>query len=170
VSRAFVKEDQFETDGGEAVPERVQSGLPNYVTPRGLNALAQRVDAMMAARDRAESIEDDDLRRQEVSRIDRDLHYFQSRLESAIPVEASQLPEDHVHFGSEVRVAEEEGREQVFVIVGEDEADPKKGWVSWASPLARALMNARVGDVVTWKRPSGSRDLEVVAIRNARLR
>lgn len=169
MSRAFVKEDQFETDGGEAVPERVQSGLPNYVTPRGLHALSQRVNALMAEKGHADSIVDDDLRRQEVARIDRDLHYFQSRLESAIPVESSQLPEDHVHFGSEVRVADEEGREQIFVIVGEDEADPKKGWVSWASPLARALMNARVGDIVTWKRPSGSRDLEVIAIRNARM-
>ena len=108
------------------------------------------------------------VRKAPIARIDRDLHYFQSRLESAIPVEPSQLPEDHVHFGSEVRVVEEDGRVLAFVIVGEDEADPKKGWVSWASPLARALMNARVGDIVTWTRPSGSRDLEVIGIRNAR--
>jgi transcription elongation factor GreB len=167
VSRAFVSEERIEDSGGEAVPERVQGAFPNYVTPRGLAALSRKVDDLARARHEADAIEDDDRRRQETARIDRDLRYFHSRLEGAVPVDPARLADDHVHFGSEVRVVDDGGREHTFVIVGEDEADPAKGWVSWASPLARALMNAREGDVVTWMRPSGGVELEVVAFRNA---
>jgi transcription elongation factor GreB len=169
VSRAFVKDDQGDAVTGEAVPERVQSGLPNYVTPRGLAALSRKVETLLTERAQAELLDDEDLRRQQVAHVDRELRYFQARLDGAIPVDPGHLPDDHVHFGSEVTVAEDEGQEHVFVIVGEDEADPSKGWVSWASPLARALMNARVGDVVTWVRPSGSKEVEIVAIRKAPL-
>ena len=70
-------------------------------------------------------------------------------------------------FGSTVVLEKPGGGRIEYQFVGEDEADPAKGWVSWASPLARALMNAREGDVVTWMRPSGGVELEVVAFRNA---
>jgi transcription elongation factor GreB len=169
VSRAFVKEDRSESSGGDVAPERVMSRLPNYVTPHGLAQLSQQVEALLAAKVQASGIEDDDQRQEKISRIDRDLRYFQARLESAVLVDQSHLPQDQVHFGSKVTVADENGREQTYIIVGEDEADLAKGRVNWASPLARALMNARVGDVVIWNRPSGTMELEVLKIRNARL-
>ena len=62
-------------------------------------------------------------------------------------------------------VADETGSVVEYVIVGEDEADAQNGKVSWVSPLARALLGARIGDVITWKRPSGDVELDVVSIR-----
>ena len=168
MSRAFVNEDRLD-DSGEAAPERIQSALPNYITPQGLEALSRKVEGLIAARDKASAIDDEEERRQQVTRIERDLRYFQTRLETALPVDPNQSADDHVHFGSEVKVIDAEGRERTYVIVGEDEADPSRGRVSWASPLARALMNAREGEVVTFQRPSGGAELEVSRIRNARL-
>ena len=167
VSRAFVKEEQFETRGAEA-PVRVESGLPKYITPFGLARLSERVENLRAARAAAVTEPDSANSQERLAALDRELRDAQGRLDGAIPVDIGALPEVQVHFGSEVSVVDEDGRRQCFVIVGEDEADPHKGWVSWASPLGRALMNARVGEAVTWLRPSGNRELEIAAIRNAR--
>jgi transcription elongation GreA/GreB family factor len=69
-----------------------------------------------------------------------------------------------VCFGATVALLDEDERRLGYTIVGEDEADAEHGKVSWISPLARALMDARVGDMVTWRRPSGDAELEIVAI------
>jgi transcription elongation GreA/GreB family factor len=69
-----------------------------------------------------------------------------------------------VAFGAAVRVCASDGEERVFAIVGEDEADAAIGKVSWVSPLANALLGARVEDVVTWARPNGNVDLEILSI------
>ena len=125
MSRAFVNEDRLD-DSGEAAPERIQSALPNYITPQGLEALSRKVEGLIAARDKASAIDDEEERRQQVTRIERDLRYFQTRLETALPVDPNQSADDHVHFGSEVKVIDAEGRERTYVIVGEDEADPQQ--------------------------------------------
>jgi transcription elongation factor GreB len=166
MSRAFVKEDQTEP-GADLVPDRVLSDLPNYVTRRGLEALSRQVEELREARHKAETISDDEERRAALLRIDRDLRYTQARLDTAELVDPRGLPPDEVHFGSEVTVADEGGAERTYTIVGEDEADLSKGLLSFAAPLARSLMRARVGDVVIWKRPAGDRELEVRRIRNA---
>jgi transcription elongation GreA/GreB family factor len=166
VSRAFVNEDQV-ANSTEVLPERIISGEPNYVTLRGLALLEQQLERLRAEKEAAESIEDEDRRTIEIGRIERDLRYFRTRVESAIPVDQSHLCEHEVHFGSEVTVADENDEEHTYIIVGEDEADLHHGLIGWTSPLARALMNARVGDVVTWTRPAGNRELEVVRVRNA---
>lgn len=69
-----------------------------------------------------------------------------------------------IAFGTRVEVVDEQGRRQRWRIVGEDEAEPEAGRISWSSPLARALIGARVGEVVTWPRPSGEVELEVVGL------
>ena len=69
-----------------------------------------------------------------------------------------------------VRCLKQEGIRRVFTIVGEDEADTEGGKVSWVSPLAGALRGARLGDSVTWKRPSGDLELEIVSIEYAKNR
>lgn len=165
MSRAFVKEDQSEP-GADLVPERVLSDFPNYVTRRGLEALSRQVEQLREAKRNAEAILDEDGRRAALIRIDRDLRYAQARLDTAELVDPRGLPPDEVHFGSEVTVADEAGVERTYTIVGEDEADLAKGLLSYAAPLARSLMRARVGDVVVWKRPAGDRELEVRRIRN----
>jgi transcription elongation GreA/GreB family factor len=69
-----------------------------------------------------------------------------------------------VHFGATVRAEDAEGRVHRFKIVGEDEADVATGKVSWVSPLAKALIGARVGDTVKWRRPAGEVELEILEI------
>lgn len=165
MSRAFVKEDQPDP-GADLVPERVLSHEPNFVTPRGFEALTRQLESLRAARRDAEAIADEEERRAALARIDRDLRYAQVRHESAEVVDARNLPSDEVHFGSQVTVADQDGSERTYTIVGEDEADLAQGYLSFASPLARSLMKARVGDTVVWKRPAGDRELEVVRIRN----
>jgi len=84
----------------------------------------------------------------------------------AAPVAADQelAAADRVGFGATVDLVDEDGARYRYRIVGEDEADPEQGLVSWVSPLARALEGARVGDSVIWKRPAGDLEVEVLAI------
>jgi transcription elongation GreA/GreB family factor len=103
--------------------------------------------------------------KQQIKYVERDLRYWKERIERAVLVDPETQPEDRVHFGATVEGSDEEGAVLQFTIVGEDEADVARGKISWVSPLARALLNARVGDVVTWRRPAGDKELEVVSIR-----
>jgi transcription elongation GreA/GreB family factor len=69
-----------------------------------------------------------------------------------------------VHFGADLTILDESGRAHCFSIVGDDEADVAAGKISWASPVARAMIGARVGEIVTWRRPAGDTDVEIVEI------
>jgi transcription elongation GreA/GreB family factor len=80
-------------------------------------------------------------------------------------VNPADQPQDEVHFGARVELETLEGRRMAFAIVGEDEADACQGKISWSSPLAMAMADARVGDTVAWKRPTGEVELTIVAIR-----
>jgi transcription elongation GreA/GreB family factor len=108
---------------------------------------------------------DDPHRQQELAQVERDLRYYQGRIEKAVVVDLSKQPADEVHFGAIVEVEDENGERHTFTIVGEDEADVTKNRVSWVSPLARAMLGAKVGDTVTWQRPAGNLELEIVNIR-----
>ena len=164
MSRAFVKELDEQDDN--AGPARPQSPHVNYVTPRGLQLLQDQVRELTKARDALSGRED--LSSQQSSRdLARDLAYFNERVKRAVLVEPDRQPPDRVHFGAAVEVEDAEGERLSFVIVGEDEADAAAGRISWISPLATALMNARVGDVVTWRRPAGDKELEVLTIGRA---
>jgi transcription elongation GreA/GreB family factor len=163
MSRAFVKESD-ENLVSDELPERPQSPYPNYVTPLGLARLQAHYAELQTRRARLASA-DDPLSRQQFREVQRDLRYFQQRLESAILVEVSSQPRDEVHFGAMVDVSDENGAQHTFSIVGEDESDVGAGKISWASPLGKAMIGSRVGDNVTWKRPAGDTPLEILAIR-----
>ncbi|HKU69785.1 MAG TPA: GreA/GreB family elongation factor, partial [Burkholderiales bacterium] len=79
-------------------------------------------------------------------------------------VDPAGQPRDEVHFGATVRMVDEGGKEHRFTIVGDDEADVSAGRISWASPLAKAMIGAKVGDTVKWLRPAGDTEVEIVAI------
>jgi transcription elongation GreA/GreB family factor len=162
MSRAFVKEES-EALAGEELPERPVSSEPNYVTLAGLEGLRQKVDQLHEEHVRLKQAAED-FDRPKLGQIERDLRYYQSRLESAIPVAVAEQPRDEVRFGASVRTEDESGAEHTFTIVGEDEADVVHGKVSWQSPLAAALIGAGVGDTVTWDRPVGETTLEVLGI------
>ncbi|MEE1657172.1 transcription elongation factor GreA [Microvirga sp. CF3062] len=153
MSRAFVRE----AEGGEAfedLPDRSIS--PHHlVTPAGL----ARMDAEIASLEKrlAEAQNRDD--KAEVPSLSRDLRYWSARRVSA---EVVPPPTDtsHVRFGAEVTFEREDGRRQTYRIVGEDEADPAKGSLSYVSPLAQALMGKEIGDTVT----VGQGQAEIVSI------
>ena len=165
MSRAFVKEP----DGDMAADEQIdlpQSPHPNYVTPAGLKELEARL-AELKKRRQPLSASDDLADKLPLAQVGRDIRYLEGRIERAIPVDAADQPAEEVCFGAIVGVADETGSVAEYAIVGEDEADAQRNKVSWVSPLARALLGAGVGNVITWKRPSGDVELEVVSIRRS---
>ena len=140
MSRAFVRE----TDGAEVpqdLPERPVSSHANFVTARGLQQIESRIHELEAAREAPKRSEDKDA----LSRVDRDLRYWQQRKASAKLVEPESEPQK-VRFGVRVTVRYEDGVERSFTLVGEDEADPAQGLISWISPIAQQLIGTSVGD------------------------
>jgi transcription elongation GreA/GreB family factor len=160
MSRAFVKEPDGDRVADE-LPELPQEPVPNYVTPEGLRALESWRDGLKAELGRLDADTVNITDRSKRAHLARDLRYVEGRIEHAAVVDPAGQPADEVAFGATVEVADEEGRSQTWRIVGENQADIAKGMVSWVSPLARALTGARVGDIVTWKRPAGDLELEV---------
>ena len=161
MNRAFVKEPD-EGAPAEGLPERQISEHANYVTPAGLKQLEQEVGRLETRR--LELLEQDDDPEDELSYVDRDLRYYTARLESAIPVDMQRQPRRKVAFGAAVTVSQPGGKRQTFTIVGEDEADLRQGKISYVSPLAEALLDARVGRTVLWRRPAGNVELTVEEI------
>ena len=134
MSRAFVKDD----DGGpEREFERPVSDAPNYVTPHGLTRLREA------------------LARVESDNDGREARYYRERIDSAIVIDVGLQPRDVVAFGATVEAHDAAGRALRVRIVGEDEADPVRGSISWESPVARALIDHRVGEKVVVLRPAG---------------
>lgn len=160
MSRAFVKEGDGALD---PLPDLPISPHPNWVTPRGLRALQaalrDRQEELAALRARADRLD-----KLPEAAAERDIRYLEARLRTAIVTDPAVADLSEVGFGLQVTVVDGEGRTMVYEITGEDEADAAKGWIAPQSPLARALIGAGVGDVVTWKRPVGAVDLEIVAI------
>jgi transcription elongation factor GreB len=162
MSRAFVKEADDELSADE-LPERPLNDHPNYVTPHGLDLLHARLKELQSQRDRLKA-DDEPLARQKLLEIKRDIRYYRAQIERAEIVNSAGQPRDEVHFGATVTIRDEADKRQVFHIVGDDEADIAANRISWASPLAAAMMGAKVGDVVKWQRPAGASEVEIVTI------
>jgi transcription elongation factor GreB len=144
VSRAFVKDaDDGEPERGF---DRPVSNAPNYVTQRGLERLR------------------DDLARAEREGNEREARYYRGRVESAIVVDLSAQRGDQVEFGATVDAHDAAGKKLRVRIVGEDEADPIHGTISWESPVAQAFQDHRVGDTVTVLAPAGPIEYTIDAI------
>jgi transcription elongation GreA/GreB family factor len=141
MSRAFVKESD---DVGEPLPELSVSPHPNFVTPAGFAQIEARVAALEAELRAARTAEDKTL----VARIQRDLRYWTQRRASARLVPVLDEPPEVVRFGVTVAVRFADGVERSFKIVGEDEADPAHGLLSWVSPLGRELAGKSPGDEI----------------------
>lgn len=154
MSRAFVKEP----DGSEAydeLPERLVSPHPNLVTAEGLAKIEREVERLSRAYADAQTAGD----RAALNAAARDLRYWTARRASA-EVVPSPADADEVRFGTRVTILRPDGRRQVFRIVGEDEADPAQGTVSYVSPLARAVMGKSPGDTAR----VGADEVEIAAI------
>jgi transcription elongation GreA/GreB family factor len=142
MSRAFVKETD---DAGEPLPELAISAQPNFVTPAGLAQIEARVAMLEGELRAARTAGDKSLQR----RVERDLRYWTQRRASARVVPPAAVAPDVVRFGVRVTLRFDDGEERTFKLVGEDEADPTGGLVSWAAPFGRALAGRSEGDAVT---------------------
>ncbi len=164
MSRAFVKDSDEDMVAGE-LPERPLASHPNYVTLLGLERLQARVRELHEKHEQlsSQSAEDSEAK-QKLREVERDQRYFNAQLERAIVVDTRGQPREEVHFGAEVKIIDEENRAHRFSIVGDDEADVAAGKISWASPLAKAMMGSRVGDTVVWRRPAGDAQVEIAGI------
>lgn len=159
MSVAFTKEDSAETAAEAILPERPVSPHPNLVTKSGLEALERQLAQARAAFDLASAIDDVNERRRQMANPLRDVTYFAERVHTA-QVMPDPLTTDRVAFGSTVTFIRDDGRTQTYRIVGEDEADPKAGSLSYVSPVACVLMGKGVGDVASL----GNQELEIIKI------
>jgi transcription elongation GreA/GreB family factor len=140
MSRAFIREQDAEIF--EPLPDRPVSEQPNNVTPEGMAQIEAKIKAEQDAFSKAQSSDD----RGAMAVASRELRYWNSRRATARIIEAPPAG-DAVRFGSTVKIQRDDGRQQTFRIVGEDEANPSNGTISHASPLARALFGKSVGEI-----------------------
>lgn len=159
MSVAFTKEDSAEAASETLLPDRPISPHPNLVTAAGLKALERQLQQAREAYDTAQAIEDINERRRQAAIPLRDVRYFAARVRTA-QVVADPTSTDTVAFGSTVTFRRDDGRVQTYRIVGEDEADPNAGSISFVSPVARLLLGKAVGDQVSVSR----QNLEIVSI------
>jgi transcription elongation factor GreB len=178
MSKAFVKETDDDADPPDMGPT-VQAGVKNYMTPQGhrqmqdeLHRLLREerpavVETVAWAAGNGDRSENGDYiyGKRRLREIDRRIRFLTKRLESAEIVDPTkQQRRDQVFFGATVSYAAADGTEATVTIVGVDEADFARAQVSWVSPIARALLKAREGDVVELRAPAGIEQIEVLAI------
>jgi transcription elongation factor GreB len=184
MNKAFVSEDAAPDDDVDAVEASpLPAGARNYMTPGGFARLRRELDALVS-RERPELVatvswaagngdrsENGDYiyGKKRLREIDRRIRFLVRRLDLAEVVDPAMPRDDEaasrVFFGATVTVANAAGEERTLSIVGIDEIDTERGYVSWISPMARALLKAREGDTVTVRTPGGSEELEVVSVR-----
>jgi len=176
MSKAFVRESEAEDDAPPA--REAPAPARNYITPAGFARLsAERRQLVEVERpevvrtvawaasngDRSEN-GDYIYGKKRLREIDRRVRFLIKRLENATVVNNAGRDEDRVYFGAAVRVRGQAGAEREVTIVGADEVDPLRGRISWISPMARALLRARAGEVVTLRTPGGDEALEILDV------
>ena len=180
MSKAFVKETDDDSELPDDEPPAFPIGFKNYMTPEGHQLMQDELHQLLRVErpkvvetvawaagngDRSEN-GDYIYGKRRLREIDRRIRFLTKRLENAEVVDPQQQRRhDQVFFGATVTYANEDGVETTVTIVGVDEADFARGQVSWISPIARALMKAREGDVVELRAPAGIEQLEVLSIR-----
>ena len=180
MSKAFTKETaSADDDEGLALPP-LPPGGKNYITPSGYarlraelldlidNERPKIVDVVHWAASNGDRSENGDYLygKKRLREIDRRIRFLTKRLEIAEVVDPSlHAGSEQVFFGATVTYSDDEDGERTITIMGIDEADSRMGQVSWISPVARALLKARVGDEVQMPTPGGVRHLEVVKVQ-----
>lgn len=159
MSVAFTKEDSAETASETMLPERPIPDGPNLVTEDGLALLQRELEAARRAYEEAMRVEDVNERRRLAAIPFRDIRYLAERVRTAQVVPPSSV-DGTVRFGSTVTFEREDGRVQTYRIVGDDEADPSSGTISFRSPIARALMGKTVDETAS----VAGGDVEIISI------
>jgi len=181
VSKAFTRENESaDEDDGDEGASPLPAGSKNYMTPQGWRRMRDELTHLVKVErpevtavvswaagngDRSEN-GDYQYGKKRLREIDRRIRYLTRRLENAEVVDPSRREEtDQVFFAATVTYCNGKGEETTVRIVGLDETDPSRGYVSWISPVARALIKAREGDTVPLVTPGGREELDVVEVR-----
>jgi transcription elongation GreA/GreB family factor len=159
LSVAFTKEDSAATASETQLPDRPVSPHPNLVTRSGLKLLESALNQAREAYEVAQKIEDTDERRRQAAIPLRDMRYFAERVRTAQVID-DPTSNDTVCFGSTVTFKRADGRVAKYRIVGEDEADPKSGSISFVSPVAKMLLGKAVGELAG----TPDNELEIISI------
>jgi transcription elongation factor GreB len=180
MSKAFTRETDSDGDEPDDLLPEIPPGSKNYITPRGYARLRAEllelideerpkiVEVVHWAASNGDRSENGDYiyGKKRLREIDRRIRFLTKRLELAeISDPAVHHGHDQVFFGATVRYIEESGQERTITIMGIDEADSAHGQVSWVSPIARALLKSREGDVVRLVTPLGAQEIEVLEVR-----
>lgn len=182
MSKAWVNEnarDAATDDDGPDEPGPLPAGTPNHITPAGFERMQRELQTLLRIErpkvveivhwaagngDRSEN-GDYIYGKKRLREIDRRMRFLSKRLEIANVVDpVQQKHRDQVFFGATVTYAREDGTQNTVTIVGVDETDMGPTRISWVSPVARALLKARTGDLVTLRTPAGLEELEVMSI------
>jgi transcription elongation factor GreB len=180
MSKAFTRESEQDDDEELEAESPLPAGTKHYMTPRGHRALREEFERLVKVErpdlvkvvswaagngDRSEN-GDYIYGKKRLREIDKRIRFLTKRLDNAMVVDPSDQENlEQVFFGATVTLCESDGSEVSYQIVGIDEADAGQGLISWISPLARALMKAREGDVVNFQSPAGLREIEILEIR-----
>lgn len=180
MNKAFTRETDADADDLPPGVPPVPAGARNYITPAGYARLRAEllqlidderprvVEVVHWAASNGDRSENGDYLygKKRLREIDRRIRFLTKRLEIAEVTDPSaHHGRDQVFFGASVRYADEAGQEREVTILGIDEADSRQGQVSWISPIARALLKAREGDVVKLQTPAGPQEIEVLQVR-----
>lgn len=180
MSKAFTKDTDAEAEDDEDIADPLPAQVKNYMTPTGFATLQAELRSLLYTErpkiveivawaagngDRSEN-GDYIYGKRRLREIDRRVRYLTKRLESAEVVEPERQQHlKQVFFGATVTYAREDDSEVTVTLVGIDEADASLGKISWLSPVATALLKAKVGDIVELRTPAGREPLEVLSIR-----
>lgn len=183
MSKAFTKEDDQQDQDEDAELDSAVPGGKNYITPQGLQRLRDEHTKLMnvdrpevvrvvswaaSLGDRSENA-DYIYGKRRLREIDRRLRFLGKRMEIAEVVDPTERKGDTILFGATVTVQGEDGKKKKYSIVGVDETDVANGRISWISPIGKALLQAKKGDVVTVRMPKGEEDLEILEVKYAEL-
>ena len=179
MSKAFTREPTVDNDEDEAGLPPIPAGGKNYITPQGYARMRTElltlidderpkvVEIVHWAASNGDRSENGDYiyGKKRLREIDRRIRFLTKRMELASVTDpAVHFGSDQVFFGATVTYEDDQGHSKTITILGIDEADSLTGQVSWVSPIARALLKSKVGDVVRLQTPVGMQDIEVIQV------
>jgi transcription elongation factor GreB len=167
MSKAFTRESEFGSDDPVVFPTQPQlpPGAKNYITESGSALLQKELEGLKIERSELAARTSDELAKRRIQMIEARAAHLDASLRTAVVVPPPPLPHDQVRFGATVRVRESSGQETEYRIVGADETDIDKNWISFFSPVAKALLNKPIGTKVRFRIPAGEQTLEIVSIQ-----
>lgn len=183
MSKAFTKEENESEEEQENESFSAVPGGKNYITPGGLQRLRDELKKILDI-DRPEVVKivswaasngdrsengDYIYGKRRLRELDRRLRFLTKRIEIAEVVDPEKINSNQINFGATVLIQDESGKKRKYSIVGVDEIDIPKGHISWISPMAKALLQGRAGEIVMLRTPKGEEEIEIIEVKYEKL-